>query len=180
MTEQEGLFDMVPTPRETGRAVSELRRLHIVGEALLGPITEDLGLVRCIYRARVWSPDPRRAHEITVRYSTPGHRKSAEWEALTMGEVEALAYGWLDEEETLRRYAVVNADSLVDAMLHRPACLVPSTRTVLAHHAPGGAEFLVVDLRKVPQSVLADAKGGTEIASWTKHPAPRVTQGDLW
>src|SRR5205807_6180472 len=104
MTEQEGLFDMVPTPRETGRAVSELRRLHIVGEALLGPITEDLGLVRCIYRARVWSPDPRRAHEITVRYSTPGHRKSAEWEALTMGEVEALAYGWLDEEETLRRY----------------------------------------------------------------------------
>lgn len=141
------------------RPITELRRMHNVGVPLLQQI-----VFPHVYRVRNVEDldnDPDRIHQVTVRYQTKTGGIADEW--LALHNDSKLIYGWLDvEAEAIKAYAVLDGRPLVQAITERPGVLVApahptgkSARRKLIHHAPGGAQFYVVDMRRLPDGVVS-------------------------
>ena len=180
----ESLFDVAKF--ETGerrgrRPLSEGAALHRQGVPHLEKVVPD-GAVCIKYRVRDASSvaaDPQRLNEATVRYRTAGGAVTKEWRDITDPRLvnACLAYGWLDrDEDRLIAYIVLHAPYLREDILERPGCLVPAGHGRMLHHAPGGAEFYVVDLRKILPDTVLTSYGNVE---WATHPARVAVQEEL-
>lgn len=177
--------EMFPTesyddPSTRPPPINELRKLHEEGVRAFLPILgkgHDSPVVR-IRDISDAAKDPQRLNEVTVRYVTPSGRRATEWMDLDGGR--NIAYGWLGREsQTIHAYVILHGSGLLDAIDHRPGCLVPDPRrrSRMVHHAPGGAMFYVVNLRHIPPDIILASHGGE---GWGTEPAPVVEQGELW
>lgn len=162
MSADDTLFEADPAPSDAPNS-SGLANLHRIGEPL---VREHIGDTPAVVRVRDYAPcvgNPRRAYEVTIRYTTPGHRLARDWKILACGEADVLATGWVGTTPTgdpvLHHLIVLDAAYLTEDVLDRPGCLVPASRSSVLHHAPGGAEFLVVDARRVRRETVKFTRG---------------------
>ena len=176
-TTTEGLFDPEEFIAEGDTTHPALQAIHAAGRKLLEPLV--VAPAKALFRTRDASAllgYPDRGFQVTVRVSTAGGSHAEEFQRMQDREIGEYAYGWL-AGRTLHRAVVLNAPKLAQDILDRPGCLVPASRTRLAHHAPGGAEFYVVDIRRVTPDVVIRTVG-FELES--RAPAPRQSQDELW
>lgn len=165
--------------------VNDLKKLHDMGAPLLdkyAPRRTSL-LVRRIRDARSVKGDPLRMNEVTIRRRVPSGDDAAEWAALQRApHSAALAYGWLDPSAAppdLVAYVYLDAHLLLEDIEERPGCIVRAAGNRPLHHAPGGAEFYVVDLRRICPDTILTSYGNIR---WGTDPAParQADQESLW
>lgn len=174
------LFDPASyyVPGEPRRPVTALKAIHDRGAEMLARFLPEGATA--VYRARAAKVWPGTwEQQVTVRVRTAGHRVAAEWKGLQHGDIDFLAYGILESPDAgaeLLTYAILHGPELAEDITRRPGCLVQTApgKGVL-HHAPGGAEFYVVDLRHLrPETCYrATLRVGSD-------PAPLVEQDALW
>lgn len=181
-TTTEHLFDLDPAVRDDdGHArtpVTELRAMHLRGVKLLEHLARGRAAVFRVRDAstRAWD-DAERRHQVTIRRKTAKGADAAEWDRLASGQAEVLVYGWL-RGDTVEAALVLDGTYLVEDVVDRPGCLVPpATGPGVLHHAPDGAEFLVVDVRRVRPEVVLHGEGQIE---WATLPADLAAQGELF
>lgn len=178
---------IITTGTFTGTPIAALREMHDRAVDRLEPYAGGVDPYKVIYRVRdasrpAWN-DTERRHQVTIRYKTAGGATAREWERCLMGDALLLVYGWLDGDE-VKQVVVLDVAYLVEDTLDRPGCLVPPdarpravSRATMAHHAPGGAEFLVVDIRRVTERCVVRAEGPVE---WATSPADVAYQEGLF
>jgi len=160
--DDEALFDAeaYEVPGEPPRPITELAAMHREGTDLMrakfGP---GLNPDATIFRVRDvddLTARPDRIHEMTVRVKAKGGKTEAEeWTRIRAGAVDTLAYAWLDRaQHRLSAYVLADAHALLEDITTRPGCLILDPAKRRTHHAPGGAEFYVVDIRRVrPETI---------------------------
>lgn len=154
----EELFHIEPEPGDPSRPIAELAAIHRDGHPLL---TAAIGVdpADCIVRIRSADDlalDATRRYQVTIRYETAGHKMADEWARFQNGEVSVVAYGFLARNpDRITDYVVLDAERLREDMTDRPTCQITATNSrSFVHHAPGGAGFVVVDVRRLrPETV---------------------------
>lgn len=129
--------------------------------------------------------DPARLHEVTVRRFTPKGADADEWLGF-MGVGDrpptGYAYGWMrlrdDGAPSVRHWVLLEPRGLTTETEQRAGCLVRDNRGKFIHHAPGGAGFLVIDLRRIREAVVWHTSPGI-VASTYVAPLDPVPQ-HLW
>lgn len=178
-TDLDALFDTpLATEANPGTSISELRAVHDRGRLLLESFADGLPAVFRVRDARTkaWD-DADRRHQVTVRVRTAKGDEAAEWTDIKNGRIRRLVYGWLGDDG-LESVVVLDPERLAEDILDRPGCLVPpTTGSTLTHHAPGGAEFYVVDIRRVSRHTVLRGEGPIE---WATRPAEVAYQGSLF
>lgn len=158
---------------------ARLQAVHAAGRTLLEALVTDPAQALCRTRdAASLIGYPDRGWQVTVRAKTAGGDDADEFQRMQDGTIAEYAYGWVSGR-SLYRAVVLRAHVLTDDILARPGCLIPASRSVTTHHAPGGAEFYVVDFRRCRPEVLVRSHmfsvGPNE---W--HTAPTTEQVELF
>ena len=166
-----------------GAPIQALRAMHDRAvEALAIYTNAEPSVIRVRDASTAAWHDPERRHQVTVRFRTAGGAVAKEWEDILEGRTRRIVYGWLDGEE-VKQVIILDAQALLEDTLDRPGCLVPppnaraTNRAALTHHAPGGAEFLVIDVRRLPKRTVL---GGVGPVEWSTRPADVAYQPDLF
>lgn len=158
----DAMFDLVPVAGEPRRPVAELRRIHDDGVRLLTALL-DLKESTTTYRVRLAEDiekRPNRRFEVSIRTETPKREEAAEWLDLMNGRIKTLVYGFLGRDpDRITDYALVDGHRLVEDIINRPLCMVRAGKgkNAFNHHAPGGATFIVVDLRRLRPETIRKA-----------------------
>lgn len=174
------LFDYteLAEPHLARRPITELNAIHKRGVELLRPYTDDPeAIIRVRAADTVGWDDVERRHQVTVRRLTPSGNMSNEWLGLTDGHIRHLVYGWLNGD-TIEQVLVLDGQRLIEDIVDRPGCLVPPLAGKgILHHAPGGAGFLVVDVRRIPELTVVKGHGAV---TWSTLPAEVAYQPPMF
>lgn len=157
---------------------ARLGAVHAAGKNALTRLVDnpDTALLRT--RDAAWLVGyPERAWQVTVRAKTPGGADAEEFQKMQDGRTVEYAYGFVRGNE-LYRAVVLNAANLAGDIIDRPGCLIPASRSVMTHHAPGGAEFYVVDIRRLRPDTVKRWVGYP--LSFEFHTAPLASQTELF
>lgn len=157
---------------------AHLQAVHAAGKKALVRLVDnpDTALLRT--RDAAWLHGyPERAWQVTVRAKTAGGADAEEFQSMQDGRIAEYAYGYV-QGNSLHRAVVLDAGALAADIIERPGCLIPASRSVVTHHAPGGAEFYVVDIRRLRPTTVKRWVGYP--LSIEFHTAPTAEQAELF